>query len=406
MMSFKPVWPSLLTTMYISTLLLTLFGIIMVFSSSIDYAVDSNLDSTHYLVRHLFFLVIGCAVSIVVLKTPSERLFGLSVLALAVSIILLVLVLVPGIGKTVNGSTRWINLGPINLQASEFAKLGLIIYIAGYLARKVEEVRQSWWGFFKPLLVFLVCALLLLSEPDFGALVVVLTAVLGMIFLSGVKLSHFSLLILLTLAALALLAVAEPYRLARLTSYTDPWVDQYDSGYQLTQALIAFGRGEWFGVGLGNSVQKLSYLPEAHTDFVFAVTAEEFGLIGALLLLLTFAALVVSGLRVGRKAERLERLFQAYLAYGIAILVGIQVLVNLGVNTGLLPTKGLALPFISYGGSSLVGSLLAVALLVRIETESLRLLATDGGNNAAKAEQSARMPRRPRGRSPEVQHAS
>ena len=403
MKSYTPAWPTLQTTLITATLLLSMFGVIMVFSSSIDYAVDSNLASTHYLIRHLLFLVVGCVAAAAVLKTPSERLFKRSVVALAISVLLLVLVLIPGIGKTVNGSTRWINLGPVNLQASEFAKLGLIIYIAGYLTRKVEEVRRSWWGFFKPLLVFLVCALLLLSEPDFGALVVVLTAVLGMIFLSGVKLSHFSLLMIVTLAALALLAVAEPYRLARLTSYTDPWVDQYDSGYQLTQALIAFGRGEWFGVGLGNSVQKLSYLPEAHTDFVFAVTAEEFGLVGALLLVLTFVAVMVSGLQIGRKAERQERLFQAYLAYGISILIGIQVLVNLGVNTGLLPTKGLALPFISYGGSSLVGSLLAVALLVRIERENLGLLAA--GKRGKREDASGRTRRTMNAYPAEVQHA-
>lgn len=359
-----------LTTLYTGTLALSLFGLTMVYSSSIDFATESGLSSIHYLIRHASFLLFGCIVAAVLIRTPSEVLMRYSVPMLAVSVLLLVLVLLPGIGKTVNGSTRWIDLGPVNLQASEFAKLGLIVYVAGYLARKIEEVRASWWGFVKPLLVFLVVALLLLSEPDFGALVVVLAAVLAMIFLSGVRLSHFSALLLITLAALALLAVAEPYRMARLTAYTDPWIDQYDTGYQLTQALIAFGRGEWFGVGLGNSVQKLSYLPEAHTDFVFAITAEEFGLAGAALLTTVFAVVVMAGLQIGRRAELLGRLFQAYMAYGVAVLIGVQVLVNLGVNTGLLPTKGLALPFISYGGSSLVASLICMALLIRVEYEN------------------------------------
>jgi cell division protein FtsW len=256
------------------------------------------------------------------------------------------------------------------LQVSEFVKVFVIFYLAGYLVRRHDEVRSQWSGFIKPMAVVFMVTLLLMLEPDFGATVVTAGTAFGLVFLAGVRLSQFLLVIASCASAFVLLIFTSPYRKARLIGFTDPWADQFKSGYQLTQSLIAFGRGEWLGVGLGNSVQKLSYLPEAHTDFVFAIWAEEFGFLGALLVLCLFSILVVSALRIGRRAEVAGKLFSAYVVYGAALLLSAQIFINIGVNTGLLPTKGLTLPFLSYGGSSLMVCMVLVALVFRVDGET------------------------------------
>jgi cell division protein FtsW len=290
---------------------------------------------------------------------------------------LLVLVLIPGIGREVNGARRWIGFGAFNVQPSEIAKVFVVVYLAGYLVRRQEEVRESWMGFFKPFVVLLPMAGLLLLEPDFGATVVMMGAAMAMLFLGGVGMLRFGLMVALAVGAVFVLVQTQEYRLQRLITFTDPWADQYGSGYQLTQALIAFGRGEWFGVGLGNSIQKQFYLPEAHTDFVFSVLAEELGFVGALATLALFVFVCVRGLYIGLWAEKAKQFFSAYVAYGLSFLWIGQFLINIGVNTGLLPTKGLTLPFLSYGGSSLVICCVSLAVLLRIEWERRNVLGNE-----------------------------
>jgi cell division protein FtsW len=270
----------------------------------------------------------------------------------------------------VNGAARWINAGLFRLQVSEPAKLMFIVYLASYLARHGEEVRTRITGFLKPIGLLAVAALLLLLEPDFGATVVLTATVMGMIFMAGVKLVQFSGVLGLSGLLLASLAVSSPYRMNRLTTFMDPWADPFNSGFQLTQSLIAIGRGEWFGVGLGSSIQKLFYLPEAHTDFVFAVLAEELGLLGVCVIIFLYAVLVWRAFVIAAQAVRAESLFSAYLAYGIGIWFGLQSFINIGVNMGLLPTKGLTLPLVSYGGSSMIVMCAAVALLLRVDYET------------------------------------
>ena len=282
---------------------------------------------------------------------------------------LLVMVLIPGVGRQVNGSTRWLPFGIFNLQASELVKLFVIVYLAGYLVRRGDEVRNSIKGFLKPLAILALLSLLLLMEPDFGSTAVMFATALGMMFLGGVRLWEFFALLGVVVAAMAGLALSSPYRLERLTTFLNPWADPFDSGFQLTQALIAFGRGEWFGVGLGSGIQKLFYLPEAHTDFVFAVIAEELGMVGAMTVLLLFACVIWRAFLIARRAERLDKPFAAYIAYGIGLWIGIQSFINLGVNMGVLPTKGLTLPLMSYGGSSIIAMCMAIALLLRVDIE-------------------------------------
>jgi len=348
---------------------LLLIGLIMIASASIDIAEARNGNSFHYVTRHGIFILLGLVAALFVYQLPTQWWQQTGWIALSVSMLLLLIVLIPGIGREVNGSVRWIGFGGINLQPSELAKLFLVVYLAGYLVRRREEVVTSWWGFIKPMLVLMVAALLLLAEPDFGATVVIGTAFLGMIFLSGAKIGQFLLLIVGCLASVVLLVMSQPYRLKRLTGYTDPWADQYASGYQLTQSLIAFGRGDIAGVGLGNSIQKQFYLPEAHTDFVFAILAEEFGLFGTLIVIALFAFMVYRICKTGFMAEQRKQLFSAYLTYGIAILFGVQAFINMGVNMGLLPTKGLTLPLVSYGGSSLIVSCMCLGIVARVQKE-------------------------------------
>jgi cell division protein FtsW len=354
-------------TLLLAASTLMMVGLIMIASASIDVADVRNGNPFHYVMRHGFFVVLGVIAGAIVYQFPTSIWQKAGWLALSASLAMLVTVLI--IGKEVNGSTRWIGLGSLNIQPSELTKLLLVSYLAGYLVRRREEVMRTWWGFAKPMIVLMVVALLLLLEPDFGATVVIGAAFLGMIFLSGAKLGQFIILILACLGAAWGMILSSPYRLQRLTGYTDPWADQFGSGYQLTQSLIAFGRGDWSGVGLGNSIQKQFYLPEAHTDFVFAILAEEFGLIGTVIVVILFSVLVYRALMIGNLAERSNQLFSAYFAYGIGILLGVQAFINIGVNMGLLPTKGLTLPLVSYGGSSLIVSCMCIGVLARIYYE-------------------------------------
>ena len=352
-----------------SVVALVLIGLIGMGSASVEFAVDTYGGPFAFVQRYLFHMCLGLLAAFAVYRVPVPVWQRTGWLWLCLGLALLAVVLIPGIGRVVNGARRWIALGPLTFQVSELVKLFVIIYLAGYLVRRHEEVRNRWSGFIKPMAVVFMVTLLLLLEPDFGATVVTAGTAFGMVFLAGVKLGQFLLVILSGVSAAVLLIITSPYRKARLTGFTDPWADQFNTGYQLTQSLIAFGRGEWFGVGLGNSIQKLSYLPEAHTDFVFAIWAEEFGLMGALCVLILFAICIGSVLRIGRRAERAGQLFSAFSCYGVALLLSIQIFINIGVNTGLLPTKGLTLPFLSYGGSSLIVCLMMVALVLRIDGE-------------------------------------
>ncbi len=350
----------------LSAFILLGLGLVMVASASMDVSYSLYQDAFYFLKRHLIYLVLGILCAAGLYRVPLDVLQRSGGVLFVVALVLLILVLIPGIGRKINGSSRWLHLGPITVQASELAKLFVLIYLAGYLVRKQEEVRQFWRGFLKPLALLLVLLILLLMEPDFGAAVVITATVMGMIFLSGARLGQFLLLAGVFLVAAVFLVVLEPYRWQRFTAFTDPWADQYNSGYQLSQSLIAFGRGEWFGVGLGESVQKLFYLPEAHTDFVFAVLAEELGLLGVWVVIFSVTALVLAAFSIGRKAAQARYDFGAYMSYGIGLWLGLQSVINIGVNMGLMPTKGLTLPLVSYGGTSLIVSLMLIALLLRI----------------------------------------
>jgi cell division protein FtsW len=350
-------------------LALLMVGLVAISSASIEYA-QRNYDSAWFHARrHMIYMAVALAGAAVVYRLPQKFWLETGWVWLFVALALLILVLIPGIGREVNGSQRWLPLGPFTLQPSEFAKAALVLYLAGYMVRREHEVKHEWQGFLKPMAVLFAVTLLLMIEPDFGATVIVAGAVFGMLFLAGVKLGHFLLVLAGALSALLVLVVSEPYRVKRLTAYTDPWADPYDTGFQLTQSLIAFGRGEWFGVGLGNSVQKLFYLPEAHTDFVFSIWAEETGFVGALSVIALYVLLIGRIMWLGRRALILGNPFGAYLCYGVALIFSGQAFVNMGVSSGLLPTKGLTLPFVSYGGSSLIVSCVMLALVLRVERE-------------------------------------
>lgn len=345
-------------------------GFVMMSSASMEYAAQQFGNPWFYVIRQALYITVMLLLMWATTYVPLEFWRKHSAHLLLAAFLLLLAVLVPGIGKEVNGSRRWIDFGAFNLQASELAKLFVLTYLAAYLVRREQEVRTAWRGFIKPLLVLTAMIILLLIEPDFGAVVVLLSAALGMMFLAGVRLSHFSFVVLGSLASVALMVSLSPYRFQRFTTFLDPWSHQFDSGYQLVQSLIAFGRGEWFGLGLGRSVQKLFYLPEAHTDFVFAIIGEELGFLGAMLVLCLFAVLIWRIFYIARNAEQLGQKFAAYLAYGIALLFAVQCAINIGVNVGLLPTKGLTLPFFSYGGSSLLVCGVMLALVCRVAFES------------------------------------
>lgn len=347
---------------------LMLTGLVMVTSASFPISSRLTDQPFHFMFRHATFLILALTVSSVIVQIPMKRWFQYSTYLLALSFILLVVVL--AVGKSVNGASRWIPLGLFNLQPAEVAKLSLFIFMAGYLVRKQEEVRKTFFGGFgKPIIVFGLFALLLLGQPDLGTVVVMLVTLFGMLFIAGAKLSQFLALMVAGVAAVVGLIVIEPYRVRRVTSFWEPWNDPFGSGYQLTQSLMAFGRGDWMGQGLGNSIQKLEYLPEAHTDFVFAVLAEELGFVGVTLVLMLIFSLVFKAVFIGKKAFENNQVFSGYLAFGIGIWFAFQTLVNVGAASGIVPTKGLTLPLISYGGSSLIIMSTAVSMLLRIDHE-------------------------------------
>lgn len=349
---------------------LILIGLMMIASSSVMVSTRLYHQPFHFLIRQSCFLLVGFLAAMIVMRLDSGIWEKYSVSLLFICLFLLILVLIPGIGRAVNGSRRWLSFGPIGIQVSELAKTVMIFYVAGYLVRQQQTVNQNVVGFIRPMIVLSIVALLLLLEPDFGATVVIAGTVMAMLFLTGVKLRYYVTLMIFVAVCLVALAVSSPYRVARLTAFLNPWADQFNSGYQLTQSLIAFGRGGWFGVGLGDGVQKLFYLPESHTDFLFAVLAEEFGLIGVLFVMLLYSILVYRGFMIGYTAFMQQRLFAAYTAYGITFWLGLQAAINMGVNAGLLPTKGLTLPFLSYGGASVIVNCLVIALLLRIDHEN------------------------------------
>jgi len=352
-----------------SAISLLLLGWVMVASSSIVVAEQRMGDPFYYAFRHGIYMLIGLFMAYVTVRIPIYVWRKCATPFLFLVLSLLCAVLIPGIGREVNGSTRWISLGVITLQASELAKLGIFVYLSSYIVRYKEAIQTDFSAFIKPLLLLSVISLLLLLEPDFGAAVVIFGTSMGMLFLAGVRIRQFMLLSLVLGITFSGLAVSSPYRLERLTSFLNPWADQFNSGYQLTQALIAFGRGEWLGVGLGNSIQKMFYLPEAHTDFLFAVIAEELGLVGILGVLALFVLLLMRGFYIGRRAILLNEPFAGFLAYGLSIWIGLQALINIGVNSGMLPTKGLTLPMMSYGGSSIIVICIVIGLLLRIDHE-------------------------------------
>jgi len=342
-------------------------GLVAIASASIEYGDWHFSNPWHHSIRHGIYLAIATVTALIVYRVPLEVWQRTSGAWLLLAFVLLLLVLVPGIGRNVNGSQRWLPIGPLTLQPSEVAKFALVLYISGFLVRHNELVRTHWQGLAKPVLVLALVAFLLLLEPDFGATVICAGTIFGMLFLAGARLHYVVMLITVAVGALALMVFSAPYRLARLTAYTDPWQDPYGSGFQLIQSLIAFGRGEWIGVGLGNSIQKLFYLPEAHTDFVFSIWAEETGLVGSVSLILLYCLLVGRILQVGWRSEQQGQPFAGYVCYGVALIFSGQAFVNMGVSSGLLPTKGLTLPFISYGGSRLIVSFVMLAVVLRVE---------------------------------------
>lgn len=354
------------SVMLLSAILISV-GVIIIASASMDYSAVNYNDPWFFIKRHLVYLCIALVASVVMLSIPTSFWKKYGWVLFFIACVLLLLVLIPGVGKRVNGSQRWIQLGPITIQISEIVKLCGVIFFASYLSNSHYVLQTQWKELFKPLLMLVLLMWLLLLEPDFGGAVVLAVTVGGMLFLAGAKLWQCILLLFSGLGILAALAFFTPYRMKRLVTFLDPWKDQFDSGYQLTQSLIAFGRGEWWGLGMGNSIQKLLYLPEAHTDFVFAIFAEEYGFIGVLCLLAVFFLLITHIFAIAKKAMEREDVFSALAVFGVAVLFTTQVIINVGVASGFLPTKGLTLPFISYGGSSLIITCLLVALVLRID---------------------------------------
>lgn len=350
-------------------LVLLLGGLVILASASISISDSIAGEPFFYVERQLLAALIGGVAAFLCLLVPMHVWRSLGPVLLLLGIALLAVVLLPGVGYTVNGSTRWLRFGIMNLQVSEPARLCLLLYVAGYLVRQNKCLRERFTGFLRPMLVLSLACGLLLAEPDFGAAIVLLATVLAMLFVAGARWRDFFLFFAAAFATMGALALTSAYRLKRLTGFLDPWSDPFNSGFQLTQSLIAIGRGQWFGVGLGGGVQKLFYLPEAHTDFVFAVFAEEFGLLGSLVLIGLFFALLWRIFQLAMRAAEAERHFEAYLAIGIGTWFGLQAFINVGVNMGLLPTKGLTLPLISYGRSSLIVMMVAIGLLLRIHHE-------------------------------------
>ena len=377
MLSYDP-------TLAWSALLLLAIGLIMVYSASIamaETAAYTGYRPWYFLARHAVYVAAGVAAGLVAFQVPVNVWQRLAPYLFIIGALLLVAVLIPGIGKAVNGSKRWLSLIVINLQPSEFMKLFVVLYAASYSMRKADFLHAEqplkhtlFRGFLPLLAVMIAISALLLQEPDFGACVVIIAIAFGILFLGGLDWRLLIGLSLMLPVALWVLIWIAPYRLHRFTGFLDPWSDPLGKGYQLTHSLIAFGRGEWFGVGLGASVEKLLYLPEAHTDFLLAVIAEELGFVGVAVVICLFAWLLLRTYAIGRQAGRLERPFAALVAHGIGMWLGVQTFINAGVNMGVLPTKGLTLPFLSFGGSGIVANCMAVAILLRVDYENRRLL--------------------------------
>lgn len=349
------------------TLGLASIGFVMVTSASMPIGMRVASDSFYFAKRYAFYLSLACILSLSTLRIPMVTWQRSSSLMLLLTMLLLLLVLM--IGDSVNGASRWIALGPLHIQPAELSKLALFCYLASYLVRKVEEVRTNFWGFCKPMGVMVILAVLLLAQPDLGTVLMLFVTTLAILFLAGAKVWQFLSIIGSGIFSVVFLIIAEPYRMRRVTSFWNPWADPFGSGYQLTQSLMAFGRGKFWGQGLGNSVQKLEYLPEAHTDFIFAILGEELGYFGVLLALLMVFSVSFRAMFIGRKALEINQRFSGFLASSIGIWFGFQSIVNIGVATGMLPTKGLTLPLISYGGSSLLVISTAIVLLLRIDFE-------------------------------------
>jgi cell division protein FtsW len=360
-----------------TALVLLTLGLVMVYSASIATAESARFtgaQASWYLARHAAFLGASVVAAAVAFQVPLRAWQRAAPWLFAAGVAALALVLVPGIGREVNGARRWLPLGPVNLQPSELMKVAVVLYAADYTVRK-HALMHSFRGGLAPMLgVMLVVGWLLLREPDFGAFVVICAIAMGTLFLGGMNGKWFAGLVGLAAAGFALLVVSSPYRVQRIFGFMDPWADSFGRGYQLSHSLIAFGRGEWFGVGLGGSVEKLHYLPEAHTDFLLAVIGEELGFVGVALVVGLFAWLCLRAFAIGRRAALLERPFGALAAQGIAVWLGVQAFINMGVNLGVLPTKGLTLPFMSFGGSALVANCLALAILLRVDFENRALM--------------------------------
>ncbi|CAM3479974.1 cell division protein FtsW [Shewanella violacea] len=351
----------------LSILSLISFGFVMVMSASMPEAQSLTGNPFHFVIRHVVYLI-GCVViATVVLQIEMSTWQKFSPTILLIVGIMLVAVLF--VGTTVNGARRWLAIGPVRIQVAELAKFSFAIYMAGYLVRRHEEIRENAKGFYKPIAVFAVYAVLILMQPDLGTVVVLFVGTVGLLFLAGARLFDFFALILTGVMAFVALVLLEPYRMRRVTSFLDPWQDPFGSGYQLTQSLMAYGRGDWFGQGLGNSIQKLEYLPEAHTDFIFAVIGEELGFVGIICVLSVLLFVSLRAIRLGNLCIAIDKAFEGYLAYSIGIWICFQTVVNVGASIGMLPTKGLTLPFISYGGSSLWVMTAAVMILIRIDYE-------------------------------------
>jgi cell division protein FtsW len=358
------------------TIALLAIGVVMVYSASIAIAEGGRAtgnNPTYYLVRHAFFVAISVALAVAAFQVPMRLWQQWAPLLFLGGLALLVLVIVPGIGREVNGSRRWISLGLANLQPSEIVKVFVVLYGADYTVRKAAFMHSLKRGFLPMFMVMLATGGLLLREPDFGAFAVITVIAMGILFLGGMNWRLFAGLLVMLLLGFLVLIWTSPYRMQRVIGFMDPWSDPYGKGYQLSHALIAFGRGEWFGVGLGASVEKLFYLPEAHTDFLLAVIAEELGFVGVAAIALLFAWIVVRAFVIGRRASMLERYFASLVAQGIGLWIGVQVIINMGVNMGILPTKGLTLPLLSFGGSALAGTCVALAILLRVDWENRQL---------------------------------
>ena len=348
---------------------LACLGVVMVGSASVAIGENLGVGPFHYLVRHVLFIGVGLVLAVVVMRTELKTVEKYNQLLLLGCFVLLLLPWLPGLGVSVNGARRWINLGVSRFQVVEAVKVIYIVWLASYLVRFRDEVNATWLAMLKPLGVAVLLVGMLLAQPDFGSATLLLAITAGMLVLGGVNLPRMTLPVVLGLPLLVAVAIIEPYRMRRITSFMDPWADQLGSGYQLSNALMAVGRGEWIGVGLGASVQKLNYLPEAHTDFIFSVIAEELGFLGVCVVIALYALLVGRALYLGLKCVEMRRHFAGYIAFGVALWIGMQALVSIGVNLGVLPTKGLTLPLVSSGGSSVMMTCVAIGLLLRVSYE-------------------------------------